>query len=70
MASEGAAGDPAWTALDLADFDAIHRVNVGGTFVVNQQAGRRVREGGSIVNVSSTVVRLATAPPLRRAVPM
>jgi 3-oxoacyl-[acyl-carrier protein] reductase len=45
--------------LDLADFDAIHRVNVRGTFVVNQQAGRRVREGGSIVNVSSTVVKLA-----------
>ncbi|MDR0341820.1 MAG: SDR family oxidoreductase [Nocardiopsaceae bacterium] len=43
--------------LDLADFDAIHRVNVRGTFVVNQQAGRRVREGGSIVNISSTVVR-------------
>ena len=45
--------------LDLADFDAIHRVNVRGTFVVNQQAGRRLRKGGSIVNVSSTVVRLA-----------
>jgi 3-oxoacyl-[acyl-carrier protein] reductase len=47
--------------LDLADFDAIQRVNVRGTFVVNQQAVRRVREGGSIVNVSSTVVR--QAPP-------
>jgi 3-oxoacyl-[acyl-carrier protein] reductase len=45
--------------LDLADFDAIHRVNVRGTFVVDQQAGRRVREGGSIVNVSSHVVRLS-----------
>jgi 3-oxoacyl-[acyl-carrier protein] reductase len=47
--------------LDLADFDEIHRVNVRGTFVVNQQAARRVREGGSIVNVSSQVVRLAPA---------
>jgi 3-oxoacyl-[acyl-carrier protein] reductase len=45
--------------LDLADLDAIHRVNVRGTFVVNQQAARRVRDGGSIVNVSSQVVRLA-----------
>jgi 3-oxoacyl-[acyl-carrier protein] reductase len=45
--------------LDLAELDAIHRVNVRGTFVVNQQAARRVRDGGSIVNVSSTVVRLA-----------
>ena len=47
--------------LDLADFDAIHRVNVRGTFAVDQQAARRVREGGSIVNVSSSMVR--AAPP-------
>jgi 3-oxoacyl-[acyl-carrier protein] reductase len=45
--------------LDLADFDEIHRVNVRGTFVVDQQAARRVRDGGSIVNVSSQVVRLS-----------
>jgi 3-oxoacyl-[acyl-carrier protein] reductase len=49
----------ALTDLDLADFDQIHRVNVRGTFVVNQQAARRVRDGGSIVNVSSSTVRLA-----------
>ena len=49
----------ALTDLDLADFDAIHRVNVRGTFVVNQQAARRVRAGGSIVNVSSSMVRVA-----------
>jgi len=49
----------ALTDLDLADFDAIHRVNVRGTFVVNQQAARRIRNGGSIVNVSSQVVRLS-----------
>jgi len=47
------------TDLDLADLDAIHRVNVRGTFVVNQQAARRVRDGGSIVNVSSSMVRVA-----------
>jgi 3-oxoacyl-[acyl-carrier protein] reductase len=45
--------------MDLADFDAIHRVNVRGTFVVNQQAARRVRAGGSIVNVSTSMVRFA-----------
>jgi 3-oxoacyl-[acyl-carrier protein] reductase len=45
--------------LDLADFDEIHRVNVRGTFVVDQQAARRVRAGGSIVNVSSSMVRVA-----------
>lgn len=55
----------ALTDLDLADFDAIHRVNVRGTFVVDQQAARRVRDGGSIVNVSSTMVRVA--PPLLSA---
>jgi 3-oxoacyl-[acyl-carrier protein] reductase len=49
----------ALTDLDLADFDAVHRVNVRGTFVVNQQAARRVRAGGSIVNVSSSMVRFA-----------
>ncbi len=47
------------TDLDLADFDEIHRVNVRGTFVVGQQAARRVRDGGSIVNVSSSMVRVA-----------
>ncbi|MEU6606414.1 SDR family oxidoreductase [Streptomyces shenzhenensis] len=45
--------------LDMTDFDAIHRVNVRGTFVVDQHAGRRVREGGSIVNISSHVVRVS-----------
>jgi 3-oxoacyl-[acyl-carrier protein] reductase len=45
--------------LDLADLDAILRVNVRGTFVVNQQAARRVRSGGAIVNVSTSMVRFA-----------
>jgi 3-oxoacyl-[acyl-carrier protein] reductase len=45
--------------LDLADLDAILRVNVRGTFVVNQQAARRVRGGGAIVNVSTSMVRFA-----------
>ena len=49
----------ALTGLDLADFDEIHRVNVRGTFVVDQQAARRVRAGGSIVNLSSSMVRVA-----------
>ncbi|MDQ3946897.1 MAG: SDR family oxidoreductase [Actinomycetota bacterium] len=45
--------------LDLADLDRMHRVNIRGTFVVNQQAARRVRSGGAIINFSSTVVKLA-----------
>jgi 3-oxoacyl-[acyl-carrier protein] reductase len=45
--------------LDLQDFDAMHRTNVRGTFVVDQQAARRVRSGGAIINLSSSVVHIA-----------
>lgn len=45
--------------LDLADLDAMLRTNVRGTFVVDQQAASRVRQGGAIINFSSSVVRLA-----------
>ncbi|QMU70477.1 SDR family oxidoreductase [Streptacidiphilus sp. P02-A3a] len=45
--------------LDLADFDQMHRINVRGTFVVGQQAARRVRPGGAIVNFSSSVTKIA-----------
>jgi 3-oxoacyl-[acyl-carrier protein] reductase len=45
--------------LDLEVFDRMHRTNVRGTFVVDQQAVRRVRSGGAIVNFSSSVVGLA-----------
>ncbi|HET7477769.1 MAG TPA: SDR family oxidoreductase [Dermatophilaceae bacterium] len=47
------------TELDLADFDRMHRTNLRGTFVVAQQAARRVRPGGAIVTFSSSVVKLA-----------
>ena len=43
--------------LDLTDFDQIMRVNVRGTFVVDQQAVRRVRPGGAIINFSTSVVQ-------------
>jgi 3-oxoacyl-[acyl-carrier protein] reductase len=45
--------------LDLADFDRMHRINVRGTFVVGQQAARRVRPGGAIINFSSSVTKIA-----------
>jgi 3-oxoacyl-[acyl-carrier protein] reductase len=45
--------------FDLDVLDRLHRTNIRGTFVVDQQAVRRVRAGGSIVNLSSTVVTLA-----------
>jgi len=45
--------------LDLDEFDRIIRINLRGTFVVDQQASRRVRNGGSIINISSSLTRLA-----------
>ena len=46
--------------LDLVALDRMHRTNVRGTFVVGQQAARRVRRGGAIINVSTSVTRLST----------
>jgi 3-oxoacyl-[acyl-carrier protein] reductase len=43
--------------LNLDNLDRMHRTNIRGTFVVAQQAARRVREGGAIINVSTTVTR-------------
>lgn len=45
--------------LDLADLDRMYATNVRGTFVVAQQAARRVRTGGAIITFSSSVVKLA-----------
>lgn len=45
--------------LDLAVLDDLHRTNVRGTFVVVQQAARRLRPGGAIVTFSTSVVGLA-----------
>lgn len=42
--------------LDLAELDALHRTNIRGTFVVAQQAARRLRAGGAFVGFSTTVV--------------
>ncbi|MBL6277257.1 SDR family oxidoreductase [Micromonospora fiedleri] len=45
--------------LDLDQLDQLLRINVRGTFVVDQQAARRVRPGGAIVNFSSSLTRFA-----------
>jgi 3-oxoacyl-[acyl-carrier protein] reductase len=42
--------------FDLAVLDRMHRTNIRGTFVVDQQAARRVRPGGTIINFSSSVL--------------
>ncbi|KJK42823.1 3-ketoacyl-ACP reductase [Lentzea aerocolonigenes] len=44
--------------MDLDVFDRIIRTNARGTFVVSQQAARKLRNGGAIINVSSSVVGL------------
>jgi 3-oxoacyl-[acyl-carrier protein] reductase len=44
--------------LSLDEFDRILRTNVRGAFVVSQQAARRIRSGGAIINFSSSVTRL------------
>ncbi|GGP06071.1 SDR family oxidoreductase [Nonomuraea glycinis] len=46
--------------LDLAELDALHRTNIRGTFVVAQQAARKVRPGGAIITFSTSQVGLAT----------
>ncbi|MFE2299605.1 SDR family oxidoreductase [Streptomyces sp. NPDC059445] len=45
--------------LDLDALDRMHRTNIRGTFVVDQQAARRLRAGGAIINFSSSVLALA-----------
>jgi 3-oxoacyl-[acyl-carrier protein] reductase len=45
--------------LSLDDLDRMHRTNIRGTFVVSQQAARRLRRGGALINFSSSVVKLA-----------
>jgi 3-oxoacyl-[acyl-carrier protein] reductase len=49
------------TELKLDDLDRMHRTNIRGTFVVDQQAARRVRRGGAIINFSSSVVKIGLA---------
>ncbi|MBE1875353.1 SDR family oxidoreductase [Myceligenerans pegani] len=44
--------------LDLADLDRMHRTNIRGSFVVSQQAAKRVRSGGAIINFSTSQTRM------------
>jgi 3-oxoacyl-[acyl-carrier protein] reductase len=46
-------------SYELQTFDALHRINARGTFVVNKQASLQLRDGGAIVNISSSAVGLA-----------
>ncbi|MGW4483908.1 SDR family oxidoreductase [Amycolatopsis sp. NPDC004368] len=44
--------------LKLDELDEIHRVNIRGTFVVDQEALRRMRKGGALINTSTSVTKL------------
>ncbi|MEO3742275.1 SDR family oxidoreductase [Plantactinospora sp. B5E13] len=43
--------------LDPETLDRVLRINLRGTLLVNQQAARRLRAGGAIVNISSSITR-------------
>jgi 3-oxoacyl-[acyl-carrier protein] reductase len=45
--------------LSFDDLDRMHRTNIRGTFVVDQQAARHLRPGGALINFSSSVVKIA-----------
>jgi 3-oxoacyl-[acyl-carrier protein] reductase len=54
-----AQSDGLMTHYDLDRFDALLRTNVRGTFLVNRQAARQLRDGGTIVNLAGSAVGLA-----------
>ncbi|MGE7884585.1 SDR family oxidoreductase [Bacillus sp. NPDC094077] len=43
--------------MNLADLDKMYRTNIRGAFVISQQAARRVRKDGAIINFSTSVTR-------------
>jgi len=45
--------------FDLAVLDQLYHTNIRGTFVVAQQAARRLRDGGSLLTFSTSVIGLA-----------
>jgi 3-oxoacyl-[acyl-carrier protein] reductase len=45
--------------FDLDAIDKMVRTNIRGTFVVDQLASKHVRNGGAIINFSSSVVKIA-----------
>ncbi|MDQ1012212.1 3-oxoacyl-[acyl-carrier protein] reductase [Streptomyces sp. V4I23] len=44
---------------DLDALDRMYRTNIRGTFVVDQQAARRLRSGGAVINFSTSILGLA-----------
>ncbi|WP_328528883.1 SDR family oxidoreductase [Nocardioides sp. NBC_00368] len=46
-------------SLDLDVLDRMHRTNIRGTFVVSQLAANQVRDGGAVINFSTSVKKVA-----------
>lgn len=45
--------------LKFEDFDRMHKTNVRGAFLVAQQAAKRLRQGGAIINISTSAGKMA-----------
>ena len=57
------------TDIDLEDFDALCRINTRATLIVNREAARQLRNGGAIVNLSSSAAVLPNMVTTRRPRP-
>lgn len=58
-AVRGWAGATSVADSDLVEFEALCRINTRATFLVDREAARRLRDGGSIVNLTSSTVDTA-----------
>jgi 3-oxoacyl-[acyl-carrier protein] reductase len=58
---DGRIASTAIAEVDLAEFDAVCRLNTRATLIVNREAARQLRNGGAIVNLSSSTVASVSA---------
>jgi 3-oxoacyl-[acyl-carrier protein] reductase len=58
-AVRGRAGATSVADSDPVEFEALCRINTRASFLVNREAARRLRDGGSIVNLTSSTVDTA-----------
>jgi 3-oxoacyl-[acyl-carrier protein] reductase len=53
-AADGQIATSTVAEAELAEFDALVRINPRATFIVNREAARHLRDGGAIVNLSGS----------------
>ena len=56
---QGRVSPSSFAEVPFDDFDAMYRTSIRATFIVNRVAAHRVRDGGAIVNVFSSVTESA-----------